>query len=78
MARKKTLKVEDNPDLIKDLSSGAVINTNNGAYEARLAQIEKINFFLNTFLFHIVSICSKNFFMTSFLVSKLAGLTSGS
>ena len=31
MARKKTLKVEDNPDLIKDLSSGAVINTNNGA-----------------------------------------------
>ena len=41
MARKKTLKIEDNPDLIKDLSSGAVINTNNGAYEARLAQINK-------------------------------------
>ena len=41
MARKKTLTVEDNPDLIKDLSSGAVINTNNGAFEARLKQIEK-------------------------------------
>ena len=41
MANKKKLKIEDNPDLVKDLSSGAVINTNNGAYEARLAQLEK-------------------------------------
>ena len=41
MARKKAVKVEDNPDLVKDLSTGAVINTNNSAYEARLAQIEK-------------------------------------
>ena len=31
MARKKALKVEDNPDLVKDLSTGAVINTNNSA-----------------------------------------------
>ena len=28
MARKKTAKVENNPDLEKDLDSGAVINTN--------------------------------------------------
>ena len=41
MARKKAVKVEDNPDLVKDLSTGAVINTNNSAYEARLAQIQK-------------------------------------
>ena len=41
MATKKTAKIKDNPDLIKDLNSGAVINTNNGAYEARLAQVEK-------------------------------------
>jgi len=39
---KKTLKVEDNPDLVRDLSSQAIINTNSNAYEARLAQIEKI------------------------------------
>jgi hypothetical protein len=41
MTTKKTAKIKDNPDLIKDLNSGAVINTNNGAYEARLAQVEK-------------------------------------
>tara|TARA_B100000900_G_C20339623_1_gene617656 strand:- start:12 stop:230 length:219 start_codon:yes stop_codon:yes gene_type:complete len=41
MARKKTAKIKDNPDYIKDLTTGAVINTNNGAYEARLAQVEK-------------------------------------
>jgi hypothetical protein len=41
MATEKTAKIKDNPDLIKDLNSGAVINTNNGAYEARLAQVEK-------------------------------------
>ncbi len=39
---KKTLKVEDNPDLVRDLSSQAIINTNSNAYEARLAQIEKV------------------------------------
>lgn len=39
---KKTLKVKDNPDLIRDLSSQAIINTNSNAYEARLAQIEKV------------------------------------
>lgn len=41
MATEKTAKIKDNPDLIKDLNSGAVINTNNGAYEARLAQVQK-------------------------------------
>lgn len=41
MARKKVAKIEDNPDYIKDFTSGAVINTNNSAYEARLAQVEK-------------------------------------
>lgn len=41
MTTKKTAKIKDNPDLIKDLNSGAVINTNNGAYEARLAQVQK-------------------------------------
>ena len=41
MARKKRAKREDNPDYIKDFTSGAVINTNNSAYEARLAQVEK-------------------------------------
>ena len=39
---KKTLKVEDNPDLIRDLSSQAIINTNSNAYEARLHQIAKV------------------------------------
>ena len=41
MARKKIAKIEDKPDYIKDFTSGAVINTNNSAYEARLAQVEK-------------------------------------
>jgi len=41
MTKKKTAKIEDNPDLIKDFDSGAVINTNSSAYEARLAQINK-------------------------------------
>jgi hypothetical protein len=39
MARRK---VKDNPDLERDLSTNAVINTNTTAYEARLAQIEKV------------------------------------
>ena len=34
-------KVKNNPDLERDLSTKAVINTNTSAYEARLAQIEK-------------------------------------
>ncbi len=41
MATRKTAKIKDNPDLMKDFTSGAVINTNNSAYEARLAQVEK-------------------------------------
>tara|TARA_B100000902_G_scaffold194614_1_gene185947 strand:+ start:951 stop:1169 length:219 start_codon:yes stop_codon:yes gene_type:complete len=41
MATKKIAKIKDNPDLMKDFTSGAVINTNNSAYEARLAQVEK-------------------------------------
>ena len=40
MARRKA-KVENNPDLERDLSTNAVINTNTGAYEARIAQREK-------------------------------------
>ena len=39
MARRK---VKDNPDLERDLSTNAVINTNTTAYEARLAQKEKV------------------------------------
>ena len=42
MANKKTAKIKDNPDLIKDFTSGAVTNTSNSAYEARLAKIEKL------------------------------------
>jgi len=41
MANKKTVAVKDNPDLVRDLSSKAIINTNTSAYEERLAQIEK-------------------------------------
>lgn len=41
MTKRKTAKIEDNPDYIKDFTSGAVINTNKSAYEARLAQVEK-------------------------------------
>lgn len=39
MAKRK--KVENNPDLERDLSTNAVINTNTSAYEARINQIEK-------------------------------------
>ena len=39
---KKTLKVKDNPDLVRDLSSQAIINTNSNAYEARIQQIAKV------------------------------------
>jgi hypothetical protein len=41
MANKKTVAVKDNPDLVRDMSSKAIINTNTSAYEERLAQIEK-------------------------------------
>ena len=44
MARKKkteTAQVEDNPELVRDLSTNAIINTNNTAFENRLKQIEK-------------------------------------
>ncbi len=47
MPRKKKIEeptvaiVEDNPDFVRDLSTNAIINTNNGAFEARLKQIEK-------------------------------------
>tara|TARA_B100000287_G_C20438916_1_gene704746 strand:+ start:127 stop:363 length:237 start_codon:yes stop_codon:yes gene_type:complete len=34
-------QVEDNPDLVRDLSTNAIINTNNYAFENRLRQIEK-------------------------------------
>ena len=34
-------KVKDNPNLERDLSTKAVINTNTSAYEARLAQKAK-------------------------------------
>jgi hypothetical protein len=36
-------QVEDNPDLIRDLSTNAIINNSDRAYEARLNQIEKGN-----------------------------------
>jgi|TARA_B110000908_G_scaffold82974_1_gene99343 hypothetical protein len=35
----RTKKIKDNPDLIKDTSSQAVINTNRTAIQARRAQI---------------------------------------
>ena len=46
MARKKKVTMEElivkeDNDLVRDVSSNAIINTNNVAYEARLAQIEK-------------------------------------
>jgi hypothetical protein len=41
MTKKKTIQVEDNIDLVRDVASGAIINTNKNAYEARLARIEK-------------------------------------
>ena len=47
MPRKKKIEepeivpVENNPDLVRDLSTNAIINTNNYAFENRLKQIEK-------------------------------------
>jgi hypothetical protein len=37
----KKVKVEDNIDLVRDMASGAIINTNKNAYTARLQRIEK-------------------------------------
>ena len=43
MARKTgKAKIENNPNLVRDLSSNAIINNSRSAYEARLAQIEKV------------------------------------
>jgi len=42
MARKKTVKVENNPDLVRDTSTNAIINTNSSAYEARRNQIAMV------------------------------------
>jgi len=36
MARKKIVEIVDEPNLVKDLTTGAVINTNRSAYEARI------------------------------------------
>jgi len=36
----KTVEIKDNLDLVRDLSSKAVINNNRSAYEARLKQKE--------------------------------------
>ena len=35
------LQVDTQPDLVRDTNSNAIINTNESAYMARLAQIEK-------------------------------------
>ena len=37
----KAARVEDHPDLIRDLSTNAIINNSDKAYEARLSQISK-------------------------------------
>ena len=41
MAKEKTAIVEDNPDLVRVLSTNAIINNSDRAYEARLSQIAK-------------------------------------
>jgi patatin-like phospholipase/acyl hydrolase len=41
MAKAKTAIVEDNPDLVRVLSTNAIINNSDKAYEARLSQIAK-------------------------------------
>jgi hypothetical protein len=37
----KAARVEDHPDLIRDLSTNAIINNSDRAYENRLLEIEK-------------------------------------
>jgi hypothetical protein len=39
MPRAKKAIVKDNPDLVRDLSTNAIINNNRNAYEMRKAQI---------------------------------------
>ena len=39
MPRTKKVQVENNPDLVRDTSTNAIINTNSDAYQARRAQI---------------------------------------
>ena len=41
MAKEKTAIVEDNPDLVRVLSTNAIINNSDRAFEARLSQIAK-------------------------------------
>ena len=42
MPRKKRVQVENNPDLVRDTSTNAIINTNSDAYQARRAQIAAV------------------------------------
>lgn len=42
MPRKKKVQVENNPDLVRDTSTNAIINTNSDAYQARRAQIAAV------------------------------------
>lgn len=39
MPKSKKVKIKDNPDLVKDVNTKAVINTNRSAIHARRAQI---------------------------------------
>lgn len=39
--KKKDVKVENNPGLIRDTATSAIINTNSNAYEARREQIAR-------------------------------------
>ena len=42
MARKSKAKVVENPDLIRDLSTNAIINTNVNSFAARKRQLKVI------------------------------------
>lgn len=42
MARKSKAKVVENPDLIRDLSTNAIINTNVNSFAARKMQLKVI------------------------------------
>lgn len=42
MPRKKKVQVENNPDLVRDTSTNAIINTNSDAYQTRRAQIAAV------------------------------------
>ena len=41
MAKQKTIQVEDNIDLVRDVASGAIINTNKNAIVKRRERIAK-------------------------------------